>query len=149
MLGHASLHALFSSESFMANNTVITFGTFDLLHVGHLRLLKRAAEFGDKLIVGVSSDELNYHKKQVHPIYTQDDRLEIISGLECVDEVFLEESLDLKRSYLREYSAEILVMGDDWAGKFDCLSDAIEVVYLPRTKRISTTFYKEKIQSSS
>ena len=98
---------------------VITFGTFDVFHIGHLRILERAREFGDYLIVGVSTDSMNFEKKQRYPVYSQDERLEIISALKCVDEVFFEESLDLKRHYLQTYNANMLVMGDDWAGKFD------------------------------
>ena len=82
---------------------VITFGTYDVFHVGHLRILERAREFGDLLIVGVSTDELNYYKKGRHPFYTQNERTEILSALKCVDKVFLEESLNLKRKYLIRY----------------------------------------------
>src|SRR6478672_9432313 len=98
--------------------TVITFGTFDVLHVGHVRVLNRAAEHGDRLVVGVSSDALNMSKKGRNPVFSQDERLEIVSSLKCVDEVFVEESLDLKREYIQQYRADVLVMGDDWAGKF-------------------------------
>ncbi|MFT2542593.1 adenylyltransferase/cytidyltransferase family protein, partial [Escherichia coli] len=97
--------------------TVITFGTFDVFHVGHLRLLQRARTLGEQLLVGVSSDALNIAKKGRAPVYPQDDRMAIIAGLACVDGVFLEESLEQKAEYLRGYSADILVMGDDWAGK--------------------------------
>ena len=92
---------------------VITFGTFDVFHIGHLRILERARAFGDTLVVGVSTDALNHAKKGRYPVYTQDERCEIIRALRCVDEVFLEESLDLKRHYLRQYRADVLVMGDD------------------------------------
>lgn len=96
--------------------TVITFGTFDVFHVGHLRLLQRARKLGERLLVGVSSDALNIAKKGRAPVYHQDDRMAIIAGLACVDGVFLEESLEQKAEYLRGYGADILVMGDDWAG---------------------------------
>lgn len=119
--------------------TVITFGTFDVFHVGHLRLLDRARALGDRLVVGVSSDELNVRKKSRTPIYSESDRQEILLGLSCVDEVFLEESLELKRRYIQECNAQVLVMGDDWAGAFDHLSDVCEVIYLPRTPSVSTT----------
>lgn len=119
--------------------TVITFGTFDIFHVGHLRLLQRARSLGSTLIVGVSSDSLNYQKKSRTPIYSELDRQEILKGLGCVDQVFLEESLELKRRYVEKYGASLLVMGEDWEGEFDDLSDLCKVIYLPRTHSISTT----------
>lgn len=125
---------------------VITFGTFDLLHIGHVRILKRAKEYGDRLIVGVSSDELNYKKKNKYPVYSQEDRLEIISTIKHVDAVFLEQSLELKEKYILEHHADVLVMGDDWKGKFDYLSNGCEVIYLPRTRDISTTELKISIK---
>ena len=125
--------------------TVITFGTFDLLHIGHINILNRSGKFGDKLIVGVSSDALNFKKKQKYPIYTETDRMNIIKNIKVVNEVFLEESLELKKEYILKYSADILVMGDDWKGKFDYLSDVCEVIYLPRTQEISTTETIENI----
>ena len=118
---------------------VITFGTFDVFHLGHLKLLKRARAMGTSLVVGVSSDDLNFSKKSRYPVYSQTERLEIIEALKCVDEVFVEESLDLKRNYIQHYQADCLVMGDDWKGKFDFCKDICEVVYLPRTASISTT----------
>lgn len=119
--------------------TVITFGTFDLFHVGHVRMLARAARLGDRLIVGVSTDQLNYSKKKKFPVFSESERLEIIRSLDCVDHAFLEESLELKRRYILRHDANLLVMGDDWAGRFDHLSDVCEVRYLPRTEGISTT----------
>ena len=127
--------------------TIITFGTYDLLHVGHIRLLSRARELGDRLVVGVSSDQLNFSKKNKYPEFSQQERMEIISMIKGVDQVFLEESLELKASYLKEYEADILVMGDDWKGKFDHLSSICQVVYLPRTPSISTTAIIEKTRS--
>lgn len=124
---------------------VITFGTFDLFHLGHLRILERAAALGNFLVVGVSSDELNYNKKKVYPTYSQQDRKEIVQALKCVDDVFIEESLEKKREYLLQYSGTVLVMGDDWEGKFDEFSDIVEVVYLQRTELISTTEAKNRI----
>ncbi|MBZ7945627.1 adenylyltransferase/cytidyltransferase family protein [Campylobacter sp. RM10532] len=118
---------------------VITFGTFDLFHYGHLRILERAKILGDRLIVGVSSDELNYRKKNRYPLISEEYRCHIINSLKCVDEVFLEKSLELKRDYIRQYRANILVMGDDWKGKFDHLKCICDVIYLPRTANISTT----------
>ncbi|GAM63294.1 ADP-heptose synthase [Vibrio ishigakensis] len=121
------------------NKRVITFGTFDVFHVGHVNILERCASLGDTLIVGVSSDELNFSKKQRYPIYSQADRLKIVQSLSFVDEVFYEESLEKKRDYINFYKADILAMGDDWKGKFDEFSDICEVVYFPRTPSISTT----------
>ena len=126
---------------------VITFGTFDLLHHGHIKLLKRAKEFGDYLIVGVSSDKLNYKKKNRYAIYNEVERITIVESLKMVDEVFLEESLELKKDYIIKYNADVLVMGDDWMGKFDYLKNICNVVYLPRTPSVSTTATIEKIQN--
>ncbi|EIP3937578.1 adenylyltransferase/cytidyltransferase family protein, partial [Escherichia coli] len=117
---------------------IITFGTFDVFHIGHVNILERAKAYGDKLIVGVSSDELNFRKKGRYPIYNEKERMKIISSLKFVDEVFLEKSLELKKEYILTHSASVLVMGDDWKGRFDWVSDVCEVVYLPRTPSIST-----------
>lgn len=129
---------------------VLTFGTFDLLHCGHIRILQRAANLGDTLIVGVSSDKLNFSKKAKYPVYSQSQRLETVSSLKCVDAVFIEESLELKEDYLRKFNTNVLVMGDDWKGKFDHLVDTLEnleIVYLERTPCISTTEVIEKINN--
>lgn len=126
---------------------IITFGTFDVFHVGHINILERAASYGDKLIVGVSSDELNFSKKKRHSIYCQNDRVKIISSLRFVDEVFVEESLELKLDYIKQYNATILVMGDDWVGRFDWVKEACDVIYLPRTPSISTTEIIEVVRS--
>ncbi len=126
--------------------TIITFGTFDVFHVGHLRILERARNLGSRLIVGVSTDALNYSKKGRNPVYTQDERMEIIAALKCVDSVFLEESLEKKRTYIQEYNAECLVMGKDWAGRFDEFNDICRVIYFERTPAISTTEVIEKIR---
>jgi len=129
--------------------TVITFGTFDVFHVGHLRVIQRAASFGDRLVVGVSADELNLRKKGRLPVFSEAERLEIVGALKPVDEVFVEESLELKRDYILRHDAQVLVMGDDWAGKFDEFGDICTVEYLPRTPAISTTALIEKISSTS
>ena len=128
--------------------TVITFGTFDVLHVGHIRVLTRSAALGNRLVVGVSSDALNFSKKGRNPVFSQDERVEIVSSLKVVDQVFVEESLEQKREYVLEHQADILVMGDDWSGKFDFLSDICKVVYLPRTPSVSTTAIIEHISAS-
>ena len=127
------------------NKIVITFGTFDLFHIGHLRLLQRAQTYGDRLIVGVSSDSLNVDKKAKTPIIPQHHRVEIIKAISGVSEVFLEESLELKPDYIKKYGADILVMGDDWKGKFDDLKSLCEVVYLTRTQNISTSYLLDYI----
>lgn len=127
-------------------NTVLTFGTFDVFHVGHLRILERARGLGDRLIVGVSTDQLNIFKKGRPPVFSEHERLDIIKALRCVDGVFLEESLELKRHYLLQHSAAVLAMGNDWAGRFDEFGDICSVVYLERTPAISTTAVIEKIR---
>ncbi|WP_421730460.1 adenylyltransferase/cytidyltransferase family protein [Brevundimonas sp.] len=128
---------------------VVTFGTFDLFHVGHLRILERARAMGDHLSVGVSSDALNFAKKQAAPAITEGARLDIVRALRCVDEVFVEHDLALKRQYLIQRRADILVMGDDWSGHFDHLGDICRVVYLPRTGGISTTALKDLLRDGS
>ncbi|EHK3304289.1 adenylyltransferase/cytidyltransferase family protein [Escherichia coli] len=127
---------------------VITFGTFDVFHIGHIHILERAAALGDRLIVGVSSDLLNFSKKNRYPIYNEEDRIKIISSLKFVDEVFLEESLELKEKYIKEKNANILVMGDDWKGRFDQYNNICQVIYFPRTPSISTTEIIEIVKSS-
>lgn len=128
---------------------VLTFGTFDLFHIGHLQILKRAKKLGDYLIVGVSTDALNFSKKQRNPICSQTHRMEIIKELKCVDEVFFEDSLELKRQYILDTKADVLVMGDDWKGRFDEFKDICEVVYLPRTPSVSTTEIIEIVREIS
>ncbi|NDV90530.1 adenylyltransferase/cytidyltransferase family protein [Alteromonas sp. 345S023] len=128
---------------------IITFGTFDVLHIGHIRILKRAREYGDYLIVGVSSDALNFSKKGRNPIYPYSSRKELLASMRFVDEVFMEESLEKKREYIVKSQADVLVMGDDWKGKFDEFKDVCEVVYLPRTPSISTTEIIEIIKDSN
>jgi glycerol-3-phosphate cytidylyltransferase len=118
---------------------IITFGTFDLFHIGHLNILKRAKQLGDYLIVGVSSDELNKIKGK-ESIISLEDRIEIIKSICYVDEVFIEEKLELKDDYIKKYNADVLVMGDDWKDKFNWVS--CEVIYFERTPNISTTQLK-------
>ena len=125
---------------------VITFGTYDLFHIGHHNILKRAKEYGDKLVVGISTDALNYKKKQKYPVYSESERKIILSSIKYVDDVFFEESLEQKREYVIKYKADILIMGDDWKGKFDELNDICKVIYLPRTENISTTKIKSDIK---
>jgi len=129
--------------------TAITFGTFDCWHIGHVRLIQRAANLADRLIVGVSTDELNMRKKMRKPIFSFADRCEIVNACKGVDEVFPEEALEKKREYITQYKANVLIMGDDWLGKFDEFKDICDVVYLPRTENISTTDTINYIQSIS
>lgn len=131
-----------------SDKIIITFGTFDLLHIGHINMLNRCKNYGNKLIVGVSSDNLNYIKKRRLPIYNENDRLNIVKNLKCVDEVFIEYNLEDKLSYCKKYNADIFIIGDDWKNKkipnlnitFDeQLKNICEVIYLERTYNISTT----------
>ena len=130
---------------------IITFGTFDCFHIGHLNIFKRIKERypESRLIVGVSTDELNFSKKQRKPITPYVQRAEIVSSLRQVDEVFPEESLEKKREYVMRFGADLLVMGNDHEGSFDSLSDICLVWYLPRTPQISTTEIIEKVISKN
>lgn len=131
------------------SKTVVAFGTFDLLHVGHLRILQRARALGTRLVVGVSTDALNAAKKGRAPVYDQQQRAALVAALRCVDEVFFEESLALKAWYLQQVHADLLVMGDDHTGRFDAAAAeaGCQVVYLPRTPEVSTTATIAVIQS--
>lgn len=131
-----------------AERVVITFGTFDLFHFGHLRVLERAAALGTRLVVGVSSDALNFAKKGRYPVICEAERYAIVASLSFVHTVFMEESLELKREYVKRHGAHVLVMGDDWEGRFDHLRDVCDVVYLRRTEGISTTEIIEKISAT-
>ena len=124
---------------------VLTYGTYDLFHVGHLNLLKRAKELGDYLIVAVSSDAFNEikGKKCAIPDY---ERMAIVEAIKYVDEVIPENSWDQKIKDVKEHDIDIFVMGDDWVGKFDFLKEYCEVVYLPRTPDISTTQIKKELK---
>ena len=121
---------------------VITYGTFDLFHYGHLRLLKRAKELGDMLIVAVSSDEFNKIKGK-DCVYSYEHRSKIVEAIKYVDKVIPERSWEQKRNDIKKYHIDIFVMGDDWKGKFDDLKELCKVVYLPRTPGISTTDSKK------
>lgn len=127
---------------------VLTCGTFDLFHVGHLRLLNRALELGDQLVVGVSSDRLNFEKKNKFPVYSLGDRIEIMRSIRCVTDVFVEDRMEDKRAYINEHGADIFVIGDDWEGKFDHLKDICDVHYLARTPSVSTTEIVEVIRAT-
>lgn len=126
---------------------VITYGTFDLFHIGHLNLLRRAKELGDYLIVAVSSDEFNLKEKGKVCQIKDVDRMEIVKAIRYVDEVILEESWDQKVKDVQKYDIDVFVMGDDWKGKFDFLKEYCEVVYLPRTEGISSSQLKEELRN--
>lgn len=138
----------------MATKKVITYGTFDLLHIGHIRLLKRAKLLGDHLTVGLSTDEFNALKGKVS-IYSYEERKEILSSLSMVDKVIPENTWEQKKSDISNFEIDIFAMGDDWSGTFDHLSGNIELVYIPRTENISTSevrtvvkkFEEEKIKN--
>ncbi|MED1114712.1 glycerol-3-phosphate cytidylyltransferase [Bacillus paramycoides] len=123
---------------------VITYGTFDLLHWGHINLLKRAKVLGDYLIVAVSSDEFNKlkNKKSYH---SYENRKMILEAVRYVDEVIPEHSWEQKVKDVVNHEVDIFVMGDDWGGEFDFLKEYCEVVYLPRTIGISTTKIKQEL----
>ncbi len=121
---------------------VITYGTFDLLHYGHINLLKRAKERGDYLIVALSTDEFNWNSKNKKCYFSYEKRKLLLEAIRYVDLVIPEENWDQKISDVKEFKVDTFVMGDDWQGKFDFLKDYCEVVYLPRTPEISTTQIK-------
>ncbi len=126
--------------------TVLTYGTFDLFHVGHVRLLDRLRQLGDRLVIGCSTDEFNRIKgKNVVMPYEQ--RREILLSCRYVDHVFPENNWEQKREDVIRENATVFAMGDDWVGKFDDLSDIVEVLYLPRTDGISTTEVRQLVNS--
>ena len=125
--------------------TVLTYGTFDLFHIGHLNLLKRARELGDKLIVAVSTDEFNATKGKT-TLMPFEHRVELVRSVRFVDEVIAESNWDQKISDVAEHKVDIFVMGSDWQDKFDFLKPHCEVVYLPRTDNVSSTDLKKAIQ---
>ncbi len=126
--------------------TVLTYGTFDLFHYGHVRLLKRLQELGDRLVVGLSSDEFNALKGK-KTIIPYEHRREILLACRYVDHVFSENNWQQKPNDIEREKADIFAMGDDWVGKFDDLSELTEVIYLPRTRGISTTDVKQFAQA--
>lgn len=125
---------------------VITYGTFDLLHYGHINLLRRAKSLGDYLIVGLSTDEFNNKEKNKECCFDYENRKLLLDAVKYVDLVIPEETWEQKVSDIQKYNIDVFVIGDDWKGKFDYLEDfGIEVVYLPRTKEISTTKIKKDL----
>jgi glycerol-3-phosphate cytidylyltransferase len=121
--------------------SVITYGTFDLLHYGHIEILRRAKEFGDRLIVGLSTDNFNEIKGK-KCVFDYEKRKRLLQAIKYVDEVIPEENWEQKIGDIKDFKVDIFVMGDDWTGKFDFLKPYCEVIYLPRTKEISTTMLK-------
>ena len=123
---------------------VLTYGTFDMFHIGHLNLLNRLKSLGDKLIVAVSTDEFNSikGKKTLIPF---EQRALIVQNIKCVDIVIAEENWEQKIDDIKKYNVDIFAMGDDWKGKFDFLKNHCEVIYLPRTQNISTTELKKEL----
>lgn len=128
--------------------TILTYGTFDLLHVGHVNLLKRAKEMGDYLIVGLSTDDFNILKHK-QSFYSYEDRKIILESVRYVDKVIPEISWEQKKDDILTYRVDTFVMGNDWKGKFDALRSFCEVVYLPRTDGISSTLIKDNLRDDS
>ena len=125
---------------------VITYGTFDLLHYGHIQLLRRAKALGDYLIVALSTDEFNLNQKNKVCYFSYEQRKLLLESIRFVDLVIPEENWDQKISDVKEFKVDTFVMGDDWKGKFAFLKDYCEVVYLPRTPEISTTQIKKDLK---
>lgn len=126
----------------------ITYGTFDLLHYGHINLLRRAKQYGDYLIVALSTDDFNWNQKRKKCYFSFDKRKALLEAIRYVDLVIPEESWDQKVTDVREYHIDTFVMGDDWKGEFDFLKDeGVDVVYLPRTPEVSTTQIKRDLKS--
>lgn len=127
---------------------VITYGTFDLLHYGHINLLRRAKQYGDYLIVALSTDDFNWNQKRKKCYFSFDKRKALLEAIRYVDLVIPEESWDQKVTDVHEYHIDTFVMGDDWKGEFDFLQDeGVDVVYLPRTPEVSTTQIKRDLKS--
>ena len=125
---------------------MITYGTFDLLHSGHINLLRRAKALGDYLVVALSTDEFNWNMKQKKCYFPYEQRKELLEAIRYVDLVIPEENWEQKVTDVKEYHIDTFVIGDDWEGKFDFLKDeGVEVVYLPRTPEISTTQIKNDL----
>lgn len=126
--------------------TVLTYGTFDLFHIGHLNLIERLAALGDRLIIGVSTDEFNAGKGK-SSVVSYEDRARIVGSIKGVDLVVPEQSWEQKVLDVQEHDVDLFVMGDDWTGKFDHLKDYCEVQYLPRTAGVSSTGIKEMLRA--
>lgn len=125
---------------------VITYGTFDLLHYGHINLLRRAKELGDYLVVALSTDEFNWNEKRKKCYFPYEERKRMLEAIRYVDLVIPEENWEQKKTDVAKYQIDTFVMGDDWEGKFDFLKEQCEVVYLPRTPEISSTQIKNDLR---
>ena len=125
---------------------VITYGTFDLLHYGHINLLRRAKQQGDYLIVALSTDEFNWNEKRKKCYFSYEQRKALLEAIRYVDLVIPEDNWEQKITDVKEFRVDTFVMGDDWEGRFDFLKDYCEVVYLPRTPVISTTRIKQELK---
>ena len=129
---------------------VMTYGTFDLLHYGHINLLRRAKEYGDYLIVALSTDEFNWNQKQKKCYFPYEQRKALLEAIRYVDLVVPEESWEQKRTDMHDFHVDTFVMGDDWTGEFDFLKEeGVDVVYLPRTPEISTTQIKQDLNNQT
>ena len=126
---------------------IITYGTFDLLHYGHINLLRRAKALGDYLIVALSTDEFNWNEKQKKCYFSYEKRKALLESIRYVDLVIPENCWEQKKTDIKEYHVDTFVMGDDWKGKFDFLKDECKVIYLSRTPEISTTQIKSDLKS--
>lgn len=125
---------------------VLTYGTYDLLHIGHINLLRRARDLGDYLIVGLSTDKFNEIKgKKAYHNFNK--RKQILEAIKYVDLIIEENDWEDKRIHIKEFNVDIFVMGSDWEGKFDDLSDLCEVIYLPRTEGVSTSKIKKDLKN--
>lgn len=130
-----------------AQRTVLTYGTFDLFHPGHVQLLKRARELGSRLVVGLSTDEFNARKGK-KSVMSFEDRKAVLESCRYVDEVFPEDDWQQKVTDVIRLNVDVFTMGDDWVGKFDFLSEHCTVIYLTRTPDISTTQIKHRMNSA-
>lgn len=128
---------------------IITYGTFDLLHYGHIQLLKRAKALGDYLIVALSTDDFNAVAKGKKAYHSYEERKLMLEAIRYVDLVIPEENWEQKKHDIVKYHADVMVIGDDWKGKFDELNDLCEVIYLPRTEGISTTKIRKDLEKAT
>lgn len=128
--------------------TVMTYGTYDIFHYGHVRLLERARALGDRLVVVLSTDEYIEESKGQKPFFNYTERKTVLESLKCVDKVVVGRNFHDREKYIDEFDVDIFTIGDDWRGKFDFLKDLydVDVVYLPRTEGISTTAIKERLK---
>lgn len=127
---------------------IITYGTFDLLHYGHINLLKRAKELGDYLVVGLSTDEFNLNEKNKKCYFSYEQRKQLLESIRYVDLVIPEEGWNQKLTDVDLYQIDTFVIGDDWKGKFDFLKEKCDVIYLPRIPEISTSQIKADLNKN-